>query len=84
MQSQANSVIKWLTLIVALGGVAVLLNMVTRSVFHHSIPREDLERIAREYGWWAARRAEAVCPHMDVACVEREAKRLYETMIYRR
>jgi hypothetical protein len=47
---------------------------------HHSIPRDDLKRIAGKYGWWAARQAEALCPHNDVACVEREAKRLYEVV----
>ncbi len=47
---------------------------------HHSIPRNELKRIAEKYGWWAARQAEALCPHNDVACVEREAKRLYEVV----
>ena len=47
---------------------------------HHSIPRNDLKCIAEKYGWWAARQAEALCPHNDVACVEREAKRLYEVV----
>lgn len=47
---------------------------------HNSIPRDDLKRIAVKYGWWAARQAEALCPHNDVACVEREAKRLYEVV----
>ena len=43
-----------------------------------SIPRDDLMKIADKYGWWAAKLAEAVCPHNDVACVEREARRLAE------
>ncbi len=43
-----------------------------------TIPIEDLERISRQYGIWAARLAQAVCPHGDVACVEREARRLFE------
>ncbi len=50
---------------------------------HHSIPRDDLKRIAGKYGWWAARQAEALCPHNDVTCVEREAKRLYEVVKHR-
>ena len=50
---------------------------------HHSIPRDDLKQIAGKYGWWAARQAEALCPHNDVACVEREAKRLYEVVKHR-
>ena len=43
-----------------------------------SIPRDDLTRIADKYGWWAAKLAQSVCPHNDVACVEREARRLAE------
>jgi len=49
-----------------------------------SIPRDDLRRIAGKYGWWAARQAEALCPHNDVACVEREARRLYEVVMRRK
>ncbi|MDP3879982.1 MAG: hypothetical protein Q8Q07_06745 [Dehalococcoidales bacterium] len=51
---------------------------------HHTIPRDELKRIAGEYGWWAARQAEALCPYGDIACVEREAKRLYEVIKQRR
>ena len=49
-----------------------------------SIPREELRRIADKYGWWAARQAEALCPHSDVACVEREAKRLHDVVKHRK
>jgi len=49
----------------------------------HSIPRDELKRIAGKYGWWAARQAEALCPHNDIACVEREAKRLSEVVKHR-
>ena len=78
--------------LVACAGVAAMVLPVTRAMGaklrelagHHSIPREDLDRISMSYGWWAARRAEAFCPHNDVACVEREAKRLYEAATRRR
>ncbi len=46
----------------------------------YTIPSNDLRRIVDKYGWWAARLAEAVCPYGDVVCVEREAKRLAETL----
>jgi hypothetical protein len=49
-----------------------------------ALPREELRRIADKYGWWATRQAEAQCPYKDTACVEREAKRLYEVVKYRR
>ncbi len=42
------------------------------------LPVVDMEQLKRKYGWWAARLAEAVCPHNDIACIEREARRLIE------
>ena len=91
ISQQYESILGFAITLVALAGVAVMGRWVTGAMAgqligssHHSIPPEELDRISREYGWWAARRAESVCPHMDVACVEREAKRLYETMLYRR
>ena len=84
ISQQYESILGFATTLFAVAGVAVMVRGMSRAVFHHSVPPEELDRIAREYGWWAARRAESVCPHMDVACVEREAKRLYETMLYRR
>ena len=70
--------------LLALAGVVALGMGVSQALFHHSIPREDLDRIAERYGKWAARRAEALCPENDVACVEREARRLYEVTQHRR
>ncbi len=84
ISQQYESILGFATTLVAVAGVAVMVKGVGGAMFHHSIPPEDLNRIAEKYGWWAARRSESVCPHMDVACVEREAKRLYETMLYRR
>ncbi len=79
------------TTIVAIAGVAVMGRWVTGAMAehltgssHHSIPPEELNRIAKKYGYWAARRAEAFVPHMDVEACEREAKRLYEVTKYRR
>jgi len=48
-----------------------------------TIPRDDLKRIAGKYGWWAARQAESLCPRNDIACIEREAKRLSEVLKHR-
>ena len=84
LSQQYESIVGFAITLVALAGVAVIGRTVTGAMFHHSIPPEELDRIAKKYGFWAARRAESVCPHMDVACVEREAKRLYETILYRR
>lgn len=46
----------------------------------HSIHGEPRRRLVEKHGSWAVGRAEAICPENDVACVEREAKRLIETL----
>lgn len=79
-----ESIMGFATTFVTLAGVAIVGRAVVGGMSHHSISYKELNKIAEKYGYWAARRAEAVCPHMDVACTEREAKRLYETQIYRR
>ena len=84
ISQQYESLLGFATTLVAVAGVAAIGRTVAGAVFHHSIPPKELDRISKDYGWWAARRAESVCPHMDIACVEREAKRLYETILYRR
>jgi len=84
VSQEYESVVGFATTLVALAGVAVIGRTVVEAMFHHSIPPEELDRIADKYGWWAARRAEATVPHMDVEACEREAKRLYEVIKYRR
>jgi len=79
-----ESIVGFATILVTLAGVAVIGREVAGAMFHHSIPPEDLRRIADKYGYWAAKRAEAFVPHMDVEACEREAKRLYEVTKYRR
>ena len=86
---QYESIVGFATTIVAVAGVAVMGRWVTGAMAgqltsSHSIPPEELRRIADKYSWWAARRAEASVPHMDVEACEREAKRLYEVTKYRR
>ena len=84
LPQQYESIVGVATTLVAVAGVAVIGRTVAGAMFHHSIPPEELNRIARKYSWWAARRAEASVPHMDVEACEREAKRLYEVTKYRR
>lgn len=72
------------TLSLALAGVAALARAVMGLVLSNPIPWGEKERLYRLYGTWAVGRAEADCPQGDVACVEREAKRLYEVRIARR
>ncbi len=47
---------------------------------HHSIHGEPRRRLVDKHGSWAVGRAEAICPEDDIACVDREAKRLIETL----
>ena len=84
LPQQYESIIGFATTLVALAGVAIIGGTVTGARFHHSIRPEELDRIAKKYGWWAARRAEASVPHMDIEACEREAKRLYEVIKYRK
>lgn len=78
---QFTSIINYAVLAFFLTGVAV---MVSRTISHHSIPWEDKVRLSEKYGTWAVNRSESFCPENDVACVEREAKRLIDTYKYRR
>ena len=91
ISQQYEPVLGFATTLIALAGVAVIGRTVTGAMAeqltgssHRSIPPEELDRIAKKYGYWAARRAEASVPHMDVEACEREAKRLYEVTKYRR
>ena len=68
-----------------LAGVAVIVNRaVSSNPGHHSIPWEAKKPLIERYGTWAVNRAEAFCPENDVACVAREARRLYEVYQSRR
>jgi len=81
---QFEPVIGFATSVLVLAGVAVMMRQMTRAMFHHSIPWEAKKPLIDKYGLWAVNRAEAFCPEGDVACVEREAKRMQEVMKYRR
>ncbi len=63
-------------------GVAVMMGRAVEE--HHSIPWEAKKPLVEKYGLWAVNRAEGMCPHNDVACVEREAKRSLEVYRARR
>ena len=80
LSEQITSIIDSAILAFFVTGVAV---MVDRAIGHHSIPWEDKVRLTERYGKWAVNAAEAVCPENDVACVEREARRLFESRLTR-
>jgi len=80
-QLDLNNLILSATSAMLVIGVAV---MMSRMMLSNPIPWEAKKPLVEKYGSWAVNIAESVCPHGDVACVEREAKRLYETRILRR
>lgn len=80
LSEQSASLINLVVLAFFLTGVAVMAGTV---IGHHSIPWEDKVRLTEKYGKWAVNQAEAVCPEDDVACVEREARRLFEARLTR-
>ncbi len=78
---QLESIINFAISAFIVTGVAVMMG---RVIGHHSIPWEAKKPMVERYGTWAVNRAEAFCPENDVACVEREAKRLIEVYRCRR
>lgn len=48
------------------------------------VPSQKRLELEQRYGRWALETAIAVCPHEDIECIEREAKRLYEVRTWRR
>ncbi len=94
---QFESIIGFVTSSFVITGVAVMMSramdatsretkprLLSRTVERHSIPWEAKQPLIEKYGLWAVNRAEALCPHNDVACVEREAKWSLEVYRQRR
>jgi len=81
-QLDLNNLILTAMSVLVMTGVAAMMSRALEE--HHSIPWEAKKALIEKYGLWAVNRAEAFCPHNDVACVEREAKRLIEVYKYRR
>ena len=82
LQVDIGSLMTFVVEAMAITGVAVMASRALEE--HHSIPWEAKKPLIEKYGLWAVNRAEAFCPENDVACVEREAKRLIEVYKYRR
>ena len=47
------------------------------------VPYDKRMELEKKYGHWAVKTAISVCPHNDIKCIEREAKRLYESRVRR-
>lgn len=84
ISQQYEPLIGFATSVLVLAGVAVMVREMAGAMLHHSIPWEAKKPLVDKYGLWAVHRSEAMCPEGDVACVEREAKRMMEVIKYRR
>jgi len=71
---------RWVTV----SAVFMVVAAAMRAALGNPIPYEKKQELIEKYGEWAVKTAIKVCPHDDVECIEREARRLYESRILRR
>jgi hypothetical protein len=71
-------------MLIGLVAVAAAGRQVVTMAVSNPIPYEKRMELEGKYGHWAVETAIGVCPHDDIRCIEREAKRLYESRVLRR
>ena len=79
-----GTVFGWGTAIICLAAVAAAARQVVIATLSNPIPYEKRLELEGKYGHWAVETAIGVCPHDNIRCIEREAKRLYESRVLRR
>jgi hypothetical protein len=93
MPSQLDAVFGWGIALIGLTAVAAAARQIATAVFQEeeeklellpAISSDKRLELEEKYGRWAVVTAIGVCPHDDWRCIEREAKRLYESRVYRR
>ncbi len=94
MPSQLDAAFGWGFTLIGLAAVAAAAGRVTTAVFQDeegeglellpAISSDKRLELEEKYGRWAVVTAIGVCPHDDLRCIEREARRLYESRVYRR
>jgi len=84
MSSQLDAVFSWGIAIIGLTAVAAAARQVVKAALSNPIPYDKRLDLEDKYGHWAVETAIGVCPHDDIRCIEREAKRLYESRVLRR
>ena len=82
MPSQLDAISVWAVALVSLAGVAALVKAMAFP--DNPIPHKKRRELEERYGHWAVESAIAVCPHDDIECIQREAKRLHQVRLYRR
>ncbi len=84
MSSQLDAIFRWGIAIIGLAAVAAAARQVVKAALSNPIPYDKRLELEGKYGHWAVETAIGVCPHDDIRCIEREAKRLYESRVLRR
>ena len=84
MPSQLDAIYGWGIALIGLAAVAATAGAVVRSTLSNPIPYQKRRELEQKYGYWAIKTAIGVCPHDDIRCIEREARRLYESRVLRR
>jgi len=79
-----GAVFGWGAAIIGLSAVAAAARQVVFASLSNPIPYEKRLELEGKYGRWATMTAIRVCPHDDIRCIEREARRLYESRVLRR
>jgi len=84
MTPELDAVLTWGLPVIGLTSVAAMGRQVVIMAVSNPIPYNKRVELEDKYGHWAVETAIAVCPHDDIKCIEREAKRLYEVRVMRR
>ena len=84
MDSQPDAIFCWGIAVIGLAAVAAAARQVVVAALSNPIPYDKRLELENKYGHWAVETAIGVCPHDDIRCIEREAKRLYESRVLRR
>ena len=84
LQASWTPILGWGIALIGLVAVAAAAGQVVKATFNNPIPYEKRVELEARYGRWAVETAVGVCPHDDIRCIEREAKRLYESRVLRR
>ena len=77
-------ILGWGIALIGLVAVAAAAIKAVKTILGNPIPYEKRQALEKKYGHWAVETAIGVCPHDDIRCIEREARRLYESRVLRR
>ena len=85
MSTRLDAILGWGTVLTGLAAVAAAACGLMKAITcpDNPIPRNKRRELQEKYGHWAVETAIAVCPHDDIKCIEREARRLSEVRLYR-